>query len=117
MTSNDAVPNGPRPWTASSEPRTGPRPGEGIVCGAVDVVGAPRLDAELDGRIAVGAQVLVVDLEAVRNLDSAVVAVLADAASHLHDECSGSLVLRNASPPLLQQLRIMRLDHMFELDT
>ena len=124
MTNEDAFPNGHRPWiaanvpgTVSSIPRAGPSsPAEAVVCGAVDLVGAPRLDAELDVRIAVGAQVLVVDLEEVKRLDAAVVAVLVDAADHLHDERSGSLVLRNASAPLLQQLRLMRLDHMFELD-
>lgn len=118
MTSSDAVSHGSRTATPSRRPgHTGPAcPGEAVVHGAVDLGGAPRLDAELDGRIAVGAQVLVVDLEEVKLLDSAVVAVLADAAEHLHDERSGSLVLRNASAPLLQQLRLMRLDHMFELD-
>lgn len=116
MTSSDAVSHGSRTATPSRRPGRTVCPGEAVVQGAVDLAGAPRLDAELDGRIAVGAEVLVVDLEEVKVLDSAVVAVLADAAEHLHDERSGSLVLRNASAPLLQQIRLMRLDHMFELD-
>ena len=77
---------------------------------------ASRLDAELSGRIAVGTQVLVVDVGAVKHLDGAALGVLAAAAKRLQDERMGSVVLRNASVPLLRQLRMMRLDHVFELE-
>jgi hypothetical protein len=42
--------------------------------------------------------------------------VLANAATRLQDEHSGPMVLRNASARLLGQLRLMRLDHRFELE-
>jgi anti-anti-sigma regulatory factor len=77
---------------------------------------ASRLDAELHGRIAVGTQVLVVDVGEAQHLNSAAMTVLANAAVRLQDERSGSLVLRNASSSLLQQLRLVRLDHVFELE-
>src|SRR5688500_19009185 len=77
---------------------------------------ATRLDAELNGRIAVGTQVLVVDVDEVKLLNAAAMSVLAAAAIRLQDERSGSVVLRNASAPLLKQLRLMRLDHVFELE-
>ena len=77
---------------------------------------ASRLDAELHGRIAVGTQVLVVDVGEVKHLNSATMTVLAGAAVRLQDERSGSVVLRNASASLLQQLRLVRLDHVFELE-
>ena len=81
-----------------------------------DVGDAARLDAELHGRIAVGTQVLVVDVSQVERLEARAATVLATAAQRLQDERSGSLVLRDPSVPLLKQLRLMRLDHVFELD-
>ncbi len=88
-----------------------------VVLGQPGEVGdATRLEAELQGRIAVGTQVLVVDLGEARILGSATLTVLAAAAARLQDERSGSLVLRNASAGLLQQLRLLRLDHVFELE-
>jgi len=75
-----------------------------------------RLDAELAGRIAVGTQVLVVDVGQVELSDTRTLGVLASAAQRLQDERSGSLVLRNASAGLLRQLRLMRIDHVFELE-
>ena len=81
-----------------------------------DVRDASRLDAELHGRIAVGTQVLVVDVSQVNQLEAPAATVLASAAQRLQDERSGSLVLRDPSVPLLKQLRLMRLDHVFELD-
>lgn len=78
--------------------------------------GVPRLHAEFEGRHAVGALVLVVDMDRVEILDSAVLRVLASAANRLRAERSGSMVLRNASPALLQQLRLDRIDHMFDLE-
>ncbi len=93
-------------------------PAVGVVAlGApADVDDPSRLDAELNGRIAVGTQVLVVDVGEVGLLDAAIVRVLASAAKRLQDERSGSVVLRNASATSLQQLRLMRLDHVFELE-
>lgn len=87
-----------------------------VVLGGTDgVVDPSRLDAELNGRIAVGTQVLVVDVGGTR-LESTALGVLAGAAIRLQDERSGSLVLRNASAALLGQLRLARLDHVFELE-
>jgi len=60
--------------------------------------------------------VLVVDMGHVQRIESASLAVLAEAGRRLHDERSGSLVLRNASAHLLRQLRSLRLDHVFELE-
>ena len=77
---------------------------------------ASRLEAELYGRIAVGTQVLVVDVGQFTSLDETALTVLASAAVRLQDERSGSMVLRRASVPLLRQLRAMRLDHVFELE-
>lgn len=77
---------------------------------------AARLNAELRGRIAVGTQTLIIDVEAATNLDAAVLWVLADAATLLQAERSGTVVLRNATAALLRQLRLMRLDHVFELE-
>jgi anti-anti-sigma factor len=95
---------------------TAPARGVVVLHGDVDVAEASRLRAELAGRIAVGTQVLVVDIGQVDLIDSAALGVLAEAARRLHDERSGSLVLRNASARLLRQLRLMRLDHVFELE-
>ncbi len=95
---------------------TAPAQGVVVLRGDVDIAGISRLSAELDGRIAVGTQVLVVDVGQVEFIDSAALGVLAQAAERLHDERSGSLVLRQASARLLRQLRLMRLDHMFELE-
>jgi len=93
-----------------------PDPAVIVVSDATDAAAVPRLEAELDGRITVGTQVLVADVEGVKLFDSAVLGVLASAAHHLHEERSGSLVLRNPSGPFMRQLRLMRLDHMFELE-
>jgi len=95
---------------------TAPALGVVVVQGDVDIAAVSRLSAELDGRIAVGTQVLVVDVGQVTLIDSSALGVLAGAAKRLHDERSGSLVLRQASPRLLRQLRLMRLDHVFELE-
>jgi len=95
---------------------TAPAVGLVVLPGDVDASDASRLSAELTGRIAVGTQVLVVDVGKVELIDSSALGILADAAQRLHDERSGSLVLRNASAQLLRQLRAMHLDHVFELE-
>jgi len=82
----------------------------------VDEAQTSRLSAELAGRIAVGTQVIVVDVGQAEFVDSAALGVIACAGQRLQDERSGSLVLRNASAKLLRQLRLMRLDHVFELE-
>lgn len=87
-----------------------------VLRGSVDIADAPRLNAELDGRLAVGTQVMVIDVGEVRLIDSAALGVLAAAAQRLQDDRSGSMVLRGASSRLLAQLRLMRLDHIFELE-
>ena len=94
---------------------TAPALGVVILRGEEDA-DASRLEAELHGRIAVGTQVLVVDVGEVKHLDGTAMGVLAGAAIRLQDERSGSVVLRNASSALLQQLRLLRLDHVFELE-
>lgn len=95
---------------------TAPAFGVVVLRNAGDAFDSSLLDAELNGRIAVGTQVVVVDLRVVKHLDTTAICVLADAAKRLQDERSGSLVLRNATPSLLGQLRLMRLDHVFELE-
>ncbi len=95
---------------------TAPAFGVVVLRGADDIADTSRLDAELHGRIAVGTQVLVVDVGAVKRLDAKVLGVMARAGIRLQDERSGSLVLRNASADLVSQLRVMRLDHLFELE-
>jgi anti-anti-sigma factor len=95
---------------------TAPALGVVVLHGEVDAADSSRLGAELAGRIAVGTQVLIVDVGRVELLDAAVLGVMAEAAKRLHDERSGSFVLRNASARLLRQLRLMRLDHVFELE-
>ena len=95
---------------------TAPALGVVVLQGEVDVADTSRLSAELAGRIAVGTQVLIVDVGRVALIDSSVLGVLAGAAQRLHDERSGSLVLRGASAQLLRQLRLLRLDHVFELE-
>ena len=82
----------------------------------VGVGDGARLKADLDGRMAVGTQVLIVEAGEVQIVDSVELSVLANAATRLQDEHSGSMVLRNPSTRLLRQLRLMRLDHMFELE-
>lgn len=77
---------------------------------------AGRLDAELRGRIAVGTQLLIVDVGQATSLDPEVLGVLADAAKFLQDDRAGSVVLRNATGLLLRQMRLMRIDHIFELE-
>ena len=95
---------------------TAPALGVIVLEGDVDITTVSRLGAELEGRIAVGTQLLVVDVGQVGLIDSSGVGVLAGAAKRLREERSGSLVLRNASARLLRQLRLMRLDHVFELE-
>lgn len=87
-----------------------------VLQGPIDLVSAERMDAELQGRIAVGTQVLVVDVGRAEFPGSDGLGVLARSAKRLQEERSGSLVLRNASASLLQQLRLLRLDHVFELE-
>ena len=100
---------------------TGPSPtapwmGMVVLDGAIDAANAARLDAELAGRIAVGTQVLMVDVGRADFVGPVGLGVLAGAATRLQDERSGSLVLRNADANLLRQLRMLRLDHVFELE-
>ena len=87
-----------------------------VVEGRIQGPLAARMEAELRGRIEVGTQVLVVDVAKAQFVGPSGLAVLADAARRLQEERSGSLVLRHATPPLLDQLRLMRLDHVFELE-
>ena len=77
---------------------------------------ADRMAAELRGRIEVGTQVLVVDVARAQFIGPGGLAVLAGAALRLQQERSGSLVLRHATAPLLRELRLLRLDHVFELE-
>lgn len=95
---------------------TAPALGVVVLGGGEDAADASRLEAELHGRIAVGTQILVVDVDHVRFIDPEALSVIAGAAMRLQDDRSGSVVLRNASAELLRQLRVMRLDHMFELE-
>jgi anti-anti-sigma regulatory factor len=95
---------------------TAPAYGVVVLGDAADATDTSRLDAELNGRIAVGTQVLVVDVGDGSLLNGAALQVLASAAVRLQDERSGSLVLRNASSELLTHLRLLRLDHVFELE-
>jgi hypothetical protein len=95
---------------------TAPALGVVVLRDGDDVTDTSRLEAELYGRIAVGTQVLVVDVGEFRSLDVGALSVLAGAAIRLQDERSGSVVLRKASVALLRQLRSMRLDHVFELE-
>ncbi|MEO5680075.1 MAG: STAS domain-containing protein [Acidimicrobiales bacterium] len=95
---------------------TAPPIGTVVLQGAIDAASAGRVEAELQGRIAVGTQVLVVDVLDARFLDDTGLCALAAAALTLQEARMGSLVLRNASGPLLGQLRLLRLDHMFELE-
>lgn len=96
--------------------RTAPAVGVVVLPSTDDVPNASRVKAEVDGRIAVGTHLLVVDLGKVDMIDSALLVVLADAANRLHDERCGSVILRDAPAPILQQLRLMRLDHLFDLE-
>ncbi len=112
---------GPNGGYGPSMTLTGPSPtapwiGTVVVDGAIDAANAARLDAELAGRIAVGTQVLMVDVGRADFVGPAGLGVLAGAATRLQDERSGSLVLRNADANLLRQLRMLRLDHVFELE-
>jgi len=75
-----------------------------------------RLQAELDGRMAVGTQVLIVEMGEVQLIDPGELRVLANAATRLQAEHSGSMVLRGASARLLGHLRLMGVDHLFELE-
>lgn len=95
---------------------TGPASAVVVLRDRVGVGDGARLQAELDGRMDVGTQVLIVEVGEVQVIDSGELSVLARAATRLQDEHSGSMVLRHASARLLGQLRLMRLDHMFELE-
>jgi len=99
-----------------ADPSTAPSVGVVVVKGRIDGSQVGRLDAELTGRIAVGTQVLVVDVGEANFVDLDGLGVLAGAAKQLQDERLGSMVLRNAGTPLLRQLRLLRLDHVFELE-
>ena len=101
---------------ALSDPPAAPWMGVVVLDGTIDAATTRRLDAELKGRIAVGTQVLMVDVGHAEFVDSAALGVLAGAAKRLQDERSGSLVLRNADGNLLRNLRMLRLDHVFELE-
>ena len=85
---------------------------EGMIQGPL----VARMEAELRGRIEVGTQVLVVDVAKAQFIGPSGLAVLAVAARRLQEERSGSLVLRQATAPLLRELRLLRLDHVFELE-
>lgn len=95
---------------------TAPPVGVVVVQGRVEAALAARLNAELGGRIEVGTQVLAVDVGRAEFVGSSGLVALADAARRLQDVRSGSLVLRNATAPLLRQLRLLRIDHVFELE-
>ena len=96
---------------------TAPSVGVVDLDGVIDLASAERLDAELQGRIAVGTQVLVIDVGDADFFDTSGLEVLAAAATRLQQERSGSLVLRNADPALLRYLRMLRIDHVFELES
>jgi len=102
--------------TLTEPSATAPALGVVVLDSGGDAAHTSRLEAELHGRIAVGTQVLVVDVRSLKALDTNVLAVLAGAAVRLQNERSGSFVLRNASAQLLGQLRLARLDHVFELE-
>ena len=117
MPNNSNGPSGGPGATLLVEPKaSGPASAVVVLRGAAGVGDGARLKAELDGRMAVGTQVLIVEVGEVEFVESGELSVLANAATRLQDEHSGSMVLRNASARLLGQLRLMRLDHMFELD-
>ena len=117
MSSNNTGTSGGPGVALLVDPRvTGPASAVVVLRDAVGVGDGARLKAELDGRMAVGTQVLIVDVREVQSIDDGELGVLANAATRLQDEHSGSMVLRNASARLLGQLRLMRLDHMFELE-
>ncbi len=95
---------------------TAPAVGVVVLPPTDDVPTASRVKAEVDGRIAVGTHLLVIDLEKVDTIDSDLLVMLAGAAKRLHDERCGSVILRDAQALILQQLRLMRLDHLFDLE-
>lgn len=95
---------------------TAPPVGLVVLHGDIEVDSAARMRAELRGRIEVGTQVLVVDVGDATFVGSSGLAALAEAAKRLRDERSGSLVLRNATAALLAHLRLLRIDHVFELE-
>ena len=95
---------------------TAPPRGVVVVEGRIQGSLAARMEAELRGRIEVGTQVLVVDVAKAQFIGPSGLAVLADAARRLQEERSGSLVLRHADGRLLRELRLLRLDHVFELE-
>lgn len=95
---------------------TAPAVGVVVLPSTRDVPSASRVKAEVDGRIAVGTHLLVIDLGEVDTIDSDLLVVLAGAASRLQDERCGSVILRDTPAPILQQLQMMRLDHLFELE-
>jgi len=102
--------------TGIDQSSTAPPLGVVVLEGDIDQPTAARLNAELHGRIAVGTQVLVIDVGQAHFLDRAGLEVLAAAAQRLQDERSGSVVLRNADASLLRDLRLLRIDHVFELE-
>ncbi len=117
MSSNHTGSDGGRSGTLLIDPgTTGPAAAVVVLRGADEVADGARLQAELDGRMAVGTQVLIIEVGEVQLISTNEVSVLANAATRLQDEHSGSMVLRNPSARLLGQLRLMRLDHMFELE-
>lgn len=103
--------------TLTDRSPTAPPMGVVVLRGRIDSSTADRLQAELSGRIAVGTQVLVVDVKDAQFTDSAGLGELAGAAKRLQDERLGSLVLRHPDAALLRQLRLLRLDHVFELES
>lgn len=113
MLSNDRGPQrGGRPMQETLSGTTGPAVAVVVSRDAVE----GRLTAELDGRMAVGTQVLIVETGDLPSIDPVELNVLDDAASWLQDEDAGSMVLRHASARLLGQLRVMHLGHMFGLE-
>ena len=102
--------------TLTEPPPTAPSIGVVVIQGRIETAAVGRLQAELRGRIEVGTQVLVVDVRQAQFIGPSGLGVLADAARQLREERSGSVVLRNATAALLQQLRMLRIDHMFELE-
>jgi len=95
---------------------TAPSVGVVVVEGTIQGPLAARMEAELRGRIEVGTQVLVVDVAEAQFIGPTGLAVLAKAARRLQEERSGSLVLRHATAHLLRELRLLRIDHVFELE-
>ena len=113
--SSDRTAVNPDPPSFRTAP-TAPAVGVVVLPPTDDVTSASRVKAEVDGRIAVGTHLLVIDLEKMDIIDSDLLVMLAGAAKRLHDERCGSVILRDPQALILQQLRLMRLDHLFELE-